>query len=217
MSTSILFNLLFTGLWQTLYMVLVSGIVGSLIGIPLGMLLFSVNHPYLLNKPHAYHLLSILVNIGRSIPFIILLVAVIPFTRFVVGTTIGTTAAIVPLTIGAIPFIARLMENALREVNPGLIEAGLVMGASNIQIFRHILWPEALPNMISGLTVTAIALVSYSAMAGAIGGGGLGDIAIRYGYQRFDTFIMLLTVLILVVMVEIIQRLGDYLSARYRR
>ncbi len=217
MSIPILFNLLFTGLWETLYMVLVSGIVGSLIGIPLGMLLFSANHPYLLSKPRAYHGLSMIVNIGRSIPFIILLVAIIPFTRFVVGTTIGTTAAIVPLTIGAIPFIARLMENALREVNPGLIEAGLTMGASNVQIFRHILWPEALPNMISGLTVTAIALVSYSAMAGAIGGGGLGDIAIRYGYQRFDTFIMLLTVLILVVMVEIIQRLGDFLSARYRR
>ena len=156
-------------------------------------------------------LLGTLVNIGRSVPFIILLVAIIPFTRFIVGTSIGTIAAIVPLTVGAIPFVARLIEGALIEVPFGLQEAAQAMGAKPLQIIQKVLLPEALPGIINGLTITLVTLVNYSAMAGAIGGGGLGDVGIRYGYQRFDPTVMLITVVILVLLVQLIQGLGDRL------
>ncbi|MGL6176924.1 MAG: methionine ABC transporter permease, partial [Vibrionaceae bacterium] len=159
-------------------------------------------------------LLSTIVNIGRSIPFIILLVVIIPLTRLLVGTSIGTTAAIVPLCVGAIPFIARLVEGALVEIPDGLIEAAQAMGASTLQIIMKVLLPEALPAIIHGATVTLVTLVGYSAMAGAVGGGGLGDVAIRYGYQRFDGTMMLITVVILVILVQLIQSIGDYFAKR---
>ncbi|GAL07607.1 methionine ABC transporter permease protein [Photobacterium aphoticum] len=155
-------------------------------------------------------ILSVITNIGRSIPFIILLVAIIPFTRFVVGSSIGTAAAIVPLTVGAIPFIARLVEGALLEVPSGLVEAAQAMGATPGQIIRKVLLPEALPGIVNAVTITLVTLVSYSAMAGTVGGGGLGDVGIRYGYQRFDGTVMLITVIMLVILVQAIQSLGDY-------
>lgn len=158
--------------------------------------------------------MGFIVNIGRSIPFIILLVAIIPFTRFVVGSSIGTAAAIVPLTVGAIPFIARLVEGALLEVPAGLVEAAQAMGATPKQIITKVLLPEALPGIINGVTITLVTLVSYSAMAGTVGGGGLGDVGIRYGYQRFDGTVMAITVVMLIILVQLIQSIGDYCVKR---
>ena len=197
---------------ETLYMVCISGLITGFGGILLGILLFSLQKPELFNNKKCYFLLEAFVNTLRSLPFIILMIALIPVTRLLIGTAIGTTAAIVPLTIGAIPFFARIVENALAEVPSGLIEAGLAMGASSIQIIRKILLPEAFVTILRGMTVTLIALLGYSAMAGVIGGGGLGDLAIRYGYQRFDTRVMLITIFILIIFVQIIQKLGEKIS-----
>jgi D-methionine transport system permease protein len=158
--------------------------------------------------------LGTVVNVGRSLPFIILLIAITPFTRDVVGTTIGVDAAIVPLAVGAAPFFARLVESAVREVDRGLVEAAQAMGASHLATVRKVLLPESLPALVSGLTTTVVALVGYSAMAGAIGGGGLGDLAIRYGYQRFENGLMIATVVLLIVLVQIVQWLGDFAAKR---
>ncbi|WP_158174898.1 methionine ABC transporter permease [Grimontia hollisae] len=209
-----LVGLLAEALGQTLTMVLVSGAIGFLFGIPLGVLLHLTKPRGLLENTVLNKSIGTLVNIGRSIPFIILLVAIIPFTRFVVGSSIGTDAAIVPLTVGAIPFIARLVEGALLEVPSGLVEAAQAMGATPLQIIHKVLLPEALPGILNGATITLVTLVSYSAMAGAVGGGGLGDVGIRYGYQRFDGTVMLITVVMLVIMVQLIQSAGDYLVKR---
>ena len=198
--------------WQTLYMVGISGGLSVLFGLPLGIALIVTRKGHLLSRPLLNLSLAAIVNATRSIPFIILLVAIIPVTRFIVGTSIGTTAAIVPLTLGAIPFVARIVENALEEVPHGLIEAGLAMGATPSQLIQKILIPEALPGIINGITVTLVTLVSYSAMAGAVGGGGLGDLAIRYGYQRFDMNVMLITIVILIIIVQLMQMIGDRLS-----
>jgi D-methionine transport system permease protein len=197
-------------------MVGASSAISFLFGLPLGVIL-SVTAPggILTNKP-LYSSLSLLVNIGRSVPFIILMVAIIPLTRLLVGTSIGTNAAIVPLSVSAIPFVGRVVETALREIDEGIIEAALSMGASPFEIIRKVLLPEALPAIISGLTLTVISLIGYSAMAGAIGGGGLGDIAIRYGYQRFMPDVMLATVIVLVLMVQLFQFAGDRLSVMTR-
>lgn len=207
--------LLATG--QTLYMVLLSSFVATLFGLPLGILLFIWRPQSMLPKKALYHFLSIIINVGRSLPFIILLIAVLPFTRFIIGTTIGTNAAIVPLTLGAIPFIARLIENTFCELPHGLIEAGQSLGAKNSQIIFYFLFPEALPAIIQELTVVIISLVGYSAMAGTVGGGGLGDLAIRYGYQRFDTQIMLITIIILICLVQACQFAGDFVAALLRK
>lgn len=208
---------LFKALGETLYMVGVSSGVAVLLGLPLGVMLFATRCQALLSHPWLHRGLAAIVNALRSIPFIILLVALIPLTRLLVGTSIGSNAAIVPLSIGAIPFVARLVENALDEIVPGLIEAGLAMGASPLQIIMRILLPESLPGIINGITVTVIALVGYSAMAGAVGGGGLGDLAIRYGYERFDSTVMLITVAILIVLVQLIQMVGDKLASASQR
>lgn len=209
-----MFWFLFDALGQTLLMVVSAGFIGFLLGFPLGILLH-LTKPYgLLQNRVLNFLLSTIVNIGRSIPFIILLVVIIPLTRLIVGTSIGTTAAIVPLCVGAIPFIARLVEGALVEIPDGLIEAAQAMGASTLQIIMKVLLPEALPAIIHGATVTLVTLVGYSAMAGAVGGGGLGDVAIRYGYQRFDGTMMLITVVLLVILVQLIQSIGDYFAKR---
>ncbi|HET8726064.1 MAG TPA: methionine ABC transporter permease, partial [Alphaproteobacteria bacterium] len=176
---------------QTLYMVAASGVIGTALGLPLGVLLATTGRGELLENVAFNRIAGAIVNAARSTPFIILVVAIIPFTRLVAGTSIGTTAAIVPLTIAAIPFIARVVEGAVREVDRGLIEAAEAMGARPLQVIGKILLPEALPGIVHGLTLTAVSLIGYSAMVGAVGGGGLGDLGIRYGYQRFRPEMML--------------------------
>ncbi|MBF4282150.1 ABC transporter permease [Vibrio anguillarum] len=202
-------DLLLIATWQTLYMVAVAGIVGFVVGIPLGVILHTTKKGGLLENTQLNRILGAIVNIGRSVPFLVLMVAIIPVTKLLVGTFIGTTAAIVPLTIGAIPFVARLIESALLEVPTGLVEAAQSMGATPIQIIRKVLLPEALPTIVNSVTITMVTLVSYSAMAGTVGGGGLGDVAIRYGFHRYDLGIMTVTVVMLIVLVQIIQSIGD--------
>ena len=212
MSITMLYDLLIaTG--ETLYMVFASTFFALLLGLPLGTVLFTSAR--IKPNPAIHHLIAGLINFSRSIPFIILLVALIPLTRLLVGTSIGIHAAMVPLTLGATPFFARLVDNAYQSLPKGLIETGQSMGASTWQTIFHLLLPEAMPNLIHAMTVTAITLVNYSAMAGTVGGGGLGDLAIRYGYQRFDLTIMLTTVFILVVIVQLIQVGGDRLANRF--
>lgn len=201
---------------ETLLMVGVAGLLGGLIGVPLGILLYLTDRRGILPNPAFNRVAGLVVNAVRSTPFIILLVAVIPLTRFFVGSSIGTAAAIVPLTIAAAPFVARLVETALAEVDRGLIEAAQAMGATTRQIVFKVLVPEAFPGIVAGLTITFVSLVGYSAMAGAIGGGGLGDVGIRYGYQRFLPEVMLMVVLILIVFVQLVQSLGDWLVRRLR-
>lgn len=209
--SSQLIALLFDGLIETLVMVGVSGGIGAVFGIPLGVILILTDRGGILQSLTINRVLGLLINAARSTPFIILMVAIIPFTRLVAGTSIGTAAAIVPLTIAAIPFIARLVETALREVPSGLIEAADAMGATPLQIVVKVLLPEALPGIVAGLTITFVSLIGYSAMAGAVGGGGLGDIGIRYGYQRFLPEVMLAVVLVLIVFVQGVQSAGDRL------
>ena len=204
--------LLTKALGETVYMVVVSMLVASLIGIPLGVLLATTAKGQILECMPLNRAIGAVVNALRSIPFIILMVAIIPFTRFIVGTSIGTTAAMVPLVLASIPFIGRQVETSLREVPAGLVEAALSMGATPYQIVRRVLLPESMPSIVAQLTTVVIALVGESAMAGAIGGGGLGDLAIRYGYQRFRPDIMIATVVILIVLVQIVQFLGNRLA-----
>ncbi|MDP9750044.1 MULTISPECIES: methionine ABC transporter permease [Thermoanaerobacter] len=210
-------NLLLVGTWQTIYMVVVSTFIATIFGVPLGVLLMVTDKGQILHNEPLNKILGTIVNIFRSVPFVILLIVLIPFTRLLVGKAIGTTAAIVPLSVAAIPFMGRLTETALREVDRGVIEAAKAMGASPLQIITKVLVPEALPSIAAGITITTINLVGYSAMAGVIGGGGLGDLAVRYGYQRFMLDIMLYTVAILVAMVQLIQFLGDMLVKHLSR
>ena len=209
-----MWGLLGTSLWETVLMVGVSGVLGSLIGIPLGIYLRLTDKGGVLQNAAAHHTVGWIVNALRSVPFIILLVAIIPFTRLVVGSSIGTAAAIVPLTLAAAPFMARLVETALREVDGGLVEAAQAMGASTSQIVWKVLLPEAMPGIVAGITITFVTLTGYSAMAGAIGGGGLGDLGIRYGYQRFLPDVMLVVVIVLIAFVQIVQSLGDWMVRR---
>ncbi|MEU9702958.1 methionine ABC transporter permease [Streptomyces sp. NPDC014870] len=201
--------LLEQGTVDTLYMVLWATVVTVLGGLPLGILLVLTDKGGLLQNTVVNKVVGVIVNIGRSLPFIILLIALIPFTTFVVGTFIGPTAMIVPLAIGAIPFFARLVETSIREVDHGLVEAVQSMGGSVPTIIRKVLLPQALPSLISGITTTVIVLIGYSAMAGAVGGEGLGSKAITYGYQRFDTQFMLVTVVVLIAIVTVVQLIGD--------
>ena len=202
---------------ETLQMVSISLILGSLGGIPLGILLVITNGTGIIKNKLLCSLINNVINIVRSLPFIILLVAIVPLTRLIVGTSIGTKAAIVPLIIYIIPYIARLVENSLLEVNNGIIEAAEAMGATTFQIIWHFLLPEALGSLILSLTTAAIGLIGATAMAGTIGGGGIGDIAISYGYQRFDTKVTIITVIILIVFVQAIQNLGNLLSRKVRK
>lgn len=199
---------------DTLLMLGGSLLFTTLLGLPLGILLFLLDRGQLLASPRLYGLLSLLINILRSLPFVILLIVLIPFTLLVTGTSLGVAGAIPPLVVGATPFLARLVETALRGVDRGIIEAGQSMGATTRQIVWQGLLPEALPGIVSALTVTAITLVSYTAMSGVIGGGGLGDLAIRFGYQRFQTEVMVVTVVLLLVLVQALQMLGDWLVKR---
>jgi len=212
--SSEMLDLFISSFGETLMMVGISGILGALLGVPLGVALHLTDPKGILPNTLFNRVAGLLVNAVRSTPFIILLVAVIPFTRFFVGTSIGTSAAIVPLTIASAPFIARLVETALREVDHGLVEAAQAMGATTWQIIYKVLVPEAFAGIVAGLTITFVSLVGYSAMAGAIGGGGLGDLGIRYGYQRFLPEVMVAVVLILIVFVQLVQTLGDVLVRR---
>lgn len=207
-------SLLLNATAATIYMVLASSLLAVLFGLPLGVILFITRPGNILENKRLHQALAAIVNVTRSIPFIILMIAVIPLTRFIMGTSIGTNAAIVPLSLAAIPFVARLVENSLLEVNKGLIEAATAMGATTWQIITKVLIPESLASIINGLTLTVISLIGYSAMAGAVGGGGLGDLAIRYGYHRFDVMMMVVTIVIMVVFVQLIQSLGDKLAKK---
>ncbi|MCF2527487.1 methionine ABC transporter permease [Yinghuangia soli] len=211
--------LLWTALQETFTMVGWTMLLTVAIGLPLGILLVLTDKGGLLAVPPVNKVLGFVVNVGRSFPFLILLVALIPFTRWVMGlfgqaTAIGTDAMVVPLTVAAVPFFARLVETSVREVDRGLVEAAQAMGASVPVIVRKVLVREALPSLVSGLTVTVIAVVGYSAFAGVIGAGGLGDLAIRYGYKNFDDRTMLVTVVVLIVIVQAVQLVGDFVSRR---
>lgn len=207
-------NLLMKSLGETLYMLGVSALIAALVGIPLGILLVVTEKGGILSCPILNKPLAFIVNMIRSIPFIILMVAIIPFTRMVAGTSIGTTAAIVPLTIAAIPYTARMVETSIREIPSGLVEAAESMGASPFQIIWKVFIPESLPSVIEIMTVVIVTLIGSSAMAGTIGGGGLGDLAIRYGYQRFQADVMIATIIVLIVIVQLIQFIGNKLSRK---
>ena len=209
--------LLSKALGETIYMVIVSMAISTAIGVPLGVLLHVTAQGGILDAPMVNRFVGGIVNAVRSIPFIILMVAIIPLTRLIVGSAIGTTAAMVPLVIASVPFIGRQVETSLREVPHGLVEAALAMGATPMQIITRVLLPESMPGIVSQLTTVIIALVGESAMAGAIGGGGLGDLAIRYGYQRFRPDIMIATVVILIVLVQLVQFAGNALAARLNK
>jgi len=209
-----LWPLLLDGTLDTLYMVGLAALFTVIIGLPLGVLLFLTRRDGVLPAPKLNQVIGSVVNVGRSLPFIVLLIAMIPFTRLIVGTTLGSTAAVVPITIGAFPFFARVVENALDEVDKGRIEAILSMGGNVWHIIGKVLLPEALPALLAGITLTVVMLIGFSSMAGVIGGGGLGDLAIRYGYQRFNDQVMIGTVVILVIMVQLVQSMGDRLVRR---
>lgn len=214
MSWDELWSMLLNGTLETVYMVALAALFTVLIGLPIGVLLYISRTNGLLPMPKTNAVLGAIINLGRSLPFIVLLIALIPFTRLLIGTTLGSTAAVVPITIGAFPFFARLTENALDEVDYGRIEAILSMGGSVWHVIVKALLPEALPTLLAGITLTVVMLIGFSSMAGVIGGGGLGDLAIRYGYQRFNDQVMVGTVIILVVLVQGVQMSGDRLVRR---
>lgn len=214
---SLLLDRLWQGLIDTGLMVGVSSLLALILGIPLAVVLVTSERGGLFEAPALNRLLGGLVNLFRSVPFLILMVALIPFTRLLVGTTYGVWAAVVPLTIAATPFFARIAEVSLREVDHGLIEAAQAMGCRRWHIVRHVLLPEALPGLIGGFTITVVTLINSSAMAGAIGAGGLGDLAYRYGYQRFDTQVMVTVIVVLIVLVTLIQLSGDRLARYFNR
>jgi len=210
---------LMESLGQTAWMVGWSFLIVVVLGLAVGVILRLASPDGLRPNPLVYQSVGIVVNLARSLPFLILMIALISFTRWLVGTAYGATAAIVPLAVGAIPFYARVVESALREVSPGKIEAAQVMGANTWQVVRKVLLPESLPGLISGATLTLVTLIGYSTMAGAIGGGGVGDFAIRYGYQRFNGEVLLMAVVVLIIIVQLVQSIGDAIVNRmaYRR
>ncbi|MFQ4143608.1 methionine ABC transporter permease [Chlorogloeopsis sp. ULAP02] len=212
---------LLDSLWQatleTFYMVGISALVAVVLGLPLGLLLVMTSPGNILNSPKFNQVLSAVVNTGRSFPFIILLVVLTPLTRLIVGTSIGSTAALVPLTLAAIPFFARIAETSILEVDKGLVEAAEAMGCNYWQIILKVLIPEALPSIILGITILIVSLLNSSAMAGAVGGGGLGNLAIQYGYQRFDVGVMFATIVVLIFLVQFIQLLGDLIARQLRK
>ncbi|MDM9384068.1 methionine ABC transporter permease [Chlorogloeopsis sp. ULAP01] len=212
---------LLDSLWQatleTFYMVGISAVVAVVLGLPLGLLLVMTSPSNVLYSPKLNQVLSAIVNTGRSFPFIILLVVLTPLTRFIVGTSIGSTAALVPLTLAAIPFFARIAETSILEVDKGLVEAAEAMGCNYWQIILKVLIPEALPSIVLGITILIVSLLNSSAMAGAVGGGGLGNLAIQYGYQRFDVGVMFTTIVVLIFLVQFIQLLGDLIARQFRK
>jgi len=212
--TAPMLELFASSLWETIVMVGISGLIGAAVGVPLGVYLHLTDTGGVLQNRPANRIVGAIVNAVRSTPFIILLVAIIPLTRLLTGSSIGTAAAVVPLSIAAAPFVARLVETSLREVDRGLVEAAQAMGATTRQIVWKVLLPEALPGIVAGVTISFVSLTGYSAMAGAIGGGGLGDLGIRYGYQRFLPEVMLAVVIVLILFVQALQSGGDWLVRR---
>ncbi|WP_035791708.1 MULTISPECIES: methionine ABC transporter permease [unclassified Butyrivibrio] len=208
-------EMIIQGIGETLYMTMGSVIIGYILGLPLGILLYVTGKKGLKPNPIVYRTLDFIINIIRSIPFLILLILLIPFTRFVVGQSYGSTATIVPLVICAAPYIARVVESSLMEVDAGVIEAARSMGASNFQIITKVLLVEARTSLMMGFTITTGLLLGYSAMSGTVGGGGLGDIAVRYGYYRWQTDIMLITVILLIIIFQIIQNIGTKISNKF--
>lgn len=211
-SFSDLIALLTPSLLETLYMVFTSILFTILFGLPLGVILIITNQDHILPNQFLNNILSYAINTMRSLPFIILMIFIIPFTRMIVGTSIGTTAAIVPLVVAATPFFARIVESALREVDWGVVEAAIAMGATPMQIILRVLIPEAMSSLVLGITITLINIISFSAMAGVVGGGGLGDLAVRYGYHRFQTDVMVATVVVLIILVQFIQTAGNRIA-----
>ncbi len=212
-----LIQLLIPALGETLYMSILATLFGVVFGTILGVLLKVTERGYIAPNPAAHRVLSYIVNIGRSFPFVILMIAIMPLTRVVAGTTIGTGAAVVPLSLATIPFFARVVESALGDIEYGLVEAAQSMGATNGEIIRKVLLPESVPALVLGITITFVNVVGYSAMAGVVGGGGLGDLAIRYGYHRFDQQVMLSTIVVLVVLVTTVQWTGSFVSNTLNR
>lgn len=212
-------DLMINATLETLYMVALAAIFSVAIGLPVGVLLFLTRKEGIIPNRALSIVLNCVVNIGRALPFVILLIAMIPVTRLIVGTALGSTAAVMPITLGAFPFFSRIVENALDEVDRGRIEAVIAMGGSHWHIVSRVLLPEALPALVAGITLTTVMLIGFSAMAGVVGGGGLGDLAIRYGYQRFDNTLMAATVIVLLALVLVVQKSGDRLvrSLSYRR
>lgn len=200
--------------WESIYMVVISTFLSYLVGLPLGVILVATSEGHIMENKSVNNVLGSIVNAVRSIPFIIFLILIIPLTRLIVGTPIGTIASIVPLTLAAIPFVARLVETSLKEIEWGLIEAALSMGANAWQVITKVLLPEAMPSLSLGVAITTINLVGYSAMAGIVGGGGLGTLAYYYGYQRYENGIMWITVIVLIILVQLVQMLGDTLAAK---
>ena len=200
--------------WETIYMVAISTFFSYVFGLPLGVVLVTTSPGHILENNKVNQILGSIVNITRSIPFIVFLILLIPFTRWVIGTPIGTVASIVPLTLAAVPFVARIVESSLKEIEWGLVEAALSMGASSWQVIYKVLVPEAMPSICLGVAITTINLVGYSAMAGIVGGGGLGTLAYYYGYQRYEDLVMWSTVIVLIILVQGMQMLGDNLAAR---
>lgn len=212
-----LIDLIIQATGESLFMVTVAASLGTLFGLPIGVFLATSRKGELFAAPAANAVLGVVVNATRSTPFIILVVAIIPFTRLIAGTSIGSGAAIVPLTLAATPFIARLVEGAIRDVDSGLIETASSFGATPLQVVLKVLIPEALPGLVLALTLAVVSLLGYSAMVGAVGGGGLGDLGIRYGYQRFMPDMMLAVVVVLIALVQTVQTIGDYLARRVNR
>lgn len=216
LSTTVTLDQFLQACYETFYMVFFALILGSLIGISLGVCLVTTRPGGLLENNRIYRIINPIINLVRSLPFIILLVAIVPFTKFIVGSSIGTTAAIVPLTFYVAPYIARLVENSLLEVNSGIIEAAESMGATPIQIIWYFILPEAFSSLILTLTTATIGLIGATAMAGAVGAGGIGDLAISYGYQRFDTTVTYICVIILVIVIQCVQSTGNFLARKAR-
>lgn len=212
-----LIPMLLTGFGETLYMVVLSTVAAVLLGLPLGVLVVISSTGHVMESPRLNRVLGVVINITRSFPFIIMIVLLLPLSRFLVGTTLGATAAAVPLSIAAAPFLARIIENSLKEVDRGKVEAALAMGATPLQIVRKVLIPEALSSLVLGLTLAVITITGFTATAGAIGAGGLGSLAIRYGYMRYREDVMFATVLILVIFVQGVQWSGDKLARRINR
>ncbi|AWB45878.1 metal ABC transporter permease [Paenibacillus sp. CAA11] len=210
-------NEMLNGTYDTLKMMAYSLLFTFIIGLPLGVILFMTARSNSILNKWIYRVLSVIVNILRSVPFIILIIVLLPFTKLLVGTSMGVLGTIPPLVIGAAPFFARLVETSLREVDRGVIEAAQAMGASTSQVIRRVLLPESLPGLIAGLTITAVTLVSYSAMSGMVGGGGLGDLAIRYGYYRFETEVAIIAIVLMLIVVQILQMIGDRLVVHFTR
>ena len=202
---------------DTLYMVFLSSLFSVIIGIFIGIILYVTDKDNILENKFINSVLGIIVNIGRSVPFVILMIAVFPLSKFIVGTTLGSKASVVPLTVAAIPFVARMIEASLKEIDKGVIEASISMGASEWQIILKVLIPESISSIISTITTTVISIIGYSAMAGTIGGGGLGSIAITYGYQRYRTDILIISVIIMVILVQIVQTIGNILSKKLNK